>query len=86
MVLFECFDWFVGEYELVVVVGSLLCGVELEWLGELLWCLWCFGLKVVFDSSGVVLCEGVKVVLWMIKLNVEELVDFCLVLMDDLVV
>jgi 1-phosphofructokinase len=64
-----------GDFEAVVVAGSLPRGVDAQWLKTLLLRLKEIGLKVALDTSGEALRAGLEASPWMIKPNTEELAD-----------
>jgi 1-phosphofructokinase len=64
-----------GDFEAVVVAGSLPRGVDAQWLKTLLLRLKEMGLKVALDTSGEALRAGLEASPWMIKPNTEELAD-----------
>lgn len=73
--LLDKLDQIGASHDAVVVAGSLPRGVSAQWLRELLLRLKAMGLKVVFDSSGEALKEGLSAGPWLIKPNTEELSD-----------
>ena len=62
-------------HDAVVVAGSLPRGVSPQWLHDLLLGLKAQGLKVVLDTSGEALKQGLAAGPWLIKPNTEELSD-----------
>jgi 1-phosphofructokinase len=64
-----------GDFDAVVVAGSLPRGVDAQWLKSLLLRLNEMGLKVALDTSGEALRAGLEASPWMIKPNTEELAD-----------
>ncbi|MFK3798610.1 MULTISPECIES: 1-phosphofructokinase [unclassified Pseudomonas] len=64
-----------GDFDAVVVAGSLPRGVDPQWLKTLLLMLTEKGLKVALDSSGAALRAGLEASPWLIKPNTEELAD-----------
>lgn len=64
-----------GDFDAVVVAGSLPRGVDPQWLKTLLLMLNAKGLKVALDSSGAALRAGLEASPWLIKPNTEELAD-----------
>lgn len=64
-----------GDFDAVVVAGSLPRGVDSQWLKTLLLRLNAMGLKVALDTSGEALRAGLEASPWMIKPNTEELAD-----------
>jgi 1-phosphofructokinase len=64
-----------GDFDAVVVAGSLPRGVDAQWLKTLLLRLNAMGLKVALDTSGEALRAGLEASPWMIKPNTEELAD-----------
>lgn len=73
--LLDKLDQIGASHDAVVVAGSLPRGVSAQWLRELVLRLKAMGLKVVFDSSGEALKEGLSAGPWLIKPNTEELSD-----------
>ena len=59
----------------MVVAGSLPRGVSAQWLHHLLLRLKAMGLKVILDTSGEALKQGLSAGPWLIKPNTEELSD-----------
>ncbi len=72
-VLLARLERLVPGHELVVVAGSLPCGVEVPWFVELLQQLARLGARVALDTSGPALREGLALSPWLIKPNEEEL-------------
>lgn len=64
-----------GDFDAVVVAGSLPRGVDAQWLKTLLLRLNAMGLKVALDTSGEALRAGLEALPWLIKPNTEELAD-----------
>ncbi|WP_213875317.1 1-phosphofructokinase [Pseudomonas sp. dw_358] len=64
-----------GQFDAVVVAGSLPRGVSVAWLQALLERLAERGLKVALDTSGAALRAGLNTRPWLIKPNTEELAD-----------
>lgn len=64
-----------GDFDAVVVAGSLPRGVDAQWLKTLLLRLNGMGLKVALDTSGEALRAGLEASPWLIKPNTEELAD-----------
>ncbi|WP_296262274.1 MULTISPECIES: 1-phosphofructokinase [unclassified Pseudomonas] len=64
-----------GDFDAVVVAGSLPRGVDAQWLKTLLLRLNAMGLKVALDTSGEALRAGLEASPWLIKPNTEELAD-----------
>lgn len=64
-----------GQFDAVVVAGSLPRGVTVEWLQALLEGLSARGLKVALDTSGAALRAGLGTRPWLIKPNTEELAE-----------
>jgi len=64
-----------GDFDAVVVAGSLPRGVDAHWVKTLLLRLNAMGLKVALDTSGEALRAGLEASPWMIKPNTEELAD-----------
>jgi 1-phosphofructokinase len=64
-----------GDFDAVVVAGSLPRGVDAQWLKALLQMLTAKGLKVALDTSGAALRAGLEASPWLIKPNTEELAD-----------
>ena len=64
-----------GDFDAVVVAGSLPRGVDAQWLKVLLQMLTAKGLKVALDTSGQALRAGLEASPWLIKPNTEELAD-----------
>ncbi len=62
-------------HDAVVVAGSLPRGVSPQWLHDLLLRLKGMGLKVILDTSGEALKQGLAAGPWLIKPNSEELSD-----------
>ncbi len=62
-------------HDAVVVAGSLPRGVSPQWLHDLLLGLKAQGLKVILDTSGEALKQGLAAGPWLIKPNTEELSD-----------
>ncbi len=64
-----------GDFDAVIVAGSLPRGVDAQWLKTLLLRLNAMGLKVALDTSGEALRAGLEASPWLIKPNTEELAD-----------
>jgi len=64
-----------GDFDAVVVAGSLPRGVDAQWLKALLVKLNGMSLKVALDTSGTALRAGLEASPWLIKPNTEELAD-----------
>jgi len=64
-----------GEFDAVVVAGSLPRGVSPQWFQHLLERLKSLGLKVALDTSGEALRAGLKAGPWMVKPNTQELAE-----------
>ena len=62
-------------HDAVVVAGSLPRGVSPQWLHDLLLRFKGMGLKVILDTSGEALKQGLAAGPWLIKPNTEELSD-----------
>ena len=62
-------------HDAVIVAGSLPRGVSPQWLHDLLLGLKAQGLKVILDTSGEALKQGLAAGPWLIKPNTEELSD-----------
>ena len=71
--LLDKLDQIAASHDAVVVAGSLPQGISAQWLCELLRRLKSLGLKVVLDSSGEALKQGLSAGPWLIKPNTEEL-------------
>lgn len=71
--LLDKLDQIAAGHDAVVVAGSLPQGVSPQWLRELLLRLKGMGLKVILDTSGEALKQGLSVGPWLIKPNTEEL-------------
>lgn len=71
--LLERLEAVAAEHALVVVAGSLPRGVSPQWFRQLLERLQARGLKVVLDSSGEALREGLRASPWLVKPNTDEL-------------
>ncbi len=67
-----------GDFDAVIVAGSLPRGVDAQWLKTLLLRLKAMGLKVALDTSGEALRAGLEASPWLIKPNTEELADVAL--------
>ncbi|WP_110947807.1 1-phosphofructokinase [Pseudomonas bohemica] len=64
-----------GDFDAVIVAGSLPRGVDAQWLKTLLQRFDAMGLKVALDTSGEALRAGLEASPWLIKPNTEELAD-----------
>jgi 1-phosphofructokinase len=64
-----------GDFDAVIVAGSLPRGVDAQWLKTLLQRFNAMGLKVALDTSGEALRAGLEASPWLIKPNTEELAD-----------
>ena len=73
--LLDKLDQMAASHDAVVVAGSLPLGVSPEWFRELLLRLKARGLKVILDTSGEALKQGLSTGPWLIKPNTEELSD-----------
>ena len=73
--LLDKLDQMAASHDAVVVAGSLPQGVSPEWFRELLLRLKARGLKVILDTSGEALKQGLSTGPWLIKPNTEELSD-----------
>ena len=73
--LLDKLDHIAASHDAVVVAGSLPRGVDPMWLRGLLLRLKSLGLKVILDTSGEALKQGVSAGPWLIKPNTEELTD-----------
>ena len=71
--LLDKLDQIAASHDAVVVAGSLPQGISAQWLCELLRRLKSLGLKVVLDTSGEALKQGLSAGPWLIKPNTEEL-------------
>lgn len=71
--LLDKLDQIAASHDAVVVAGSLPLGVTAQWLRELVLRLKALGLKVILDTSGDALKEGLSAGPWLVKPNAEEL-------------
>ncbi len=71
--LLDKLDQSAASHDAVVVAGSLPLGVTAQWLRELVLRLKALGLKVILDTSGDALKEGLSAGPWLVKPNAEEL-------------
>ena len=71
--LLDKLDHIAASHDAVVVAGSLPRGVSAQWLRELVLRLKALGCKVILDSSGEALKEGLRAGPWLVKPNAEEL-------------
>ncbi|MFP3516831.1 1-phosphofructokinase [Pseudomonas sp. SIMBA_077] len=71
--LLDKLDQIAARHDAVVVAGSLPVGVTAQWLRELVLRLKALGLKVILDTSGDALKEGLSAGPWLVKPNAEEL-------------
>lgn len=71
--LLDKFDHIAASHDAVVVAGSLPRGVSAQWLRELVLRLKALGCKVILDTSGEALKEGLRAGPWLVKPNAEEL-------------
>ena len=71
--LLDKLDQIAVGHDAVVVAGSLPRGISAQWLCELVRRLKSRGLKVVLDTSGEALKQGLSAGPWLIKPNTEEL-------------
>ena len=71
--LLDKLDQIAASHDAVVVAGSLPRGVSAQWLRELVLRLKVLGLKVILDTSGEALKEGLSAGPWLVKPNGEEL-------------
>lgn len=71
--LLDKLDHIVASHDAVVVAGSLPRGVSAQWLRELVLRLKALGCKVILDTSGEALKEGLRAGPWLVKPNAEEL-------------
>lgn len=71
--LLDKLDHIAASHDAVVVAGSLPRGVSAQWLRELVLRLKALGCKVILDTSGEALKEGVRAGPWLVKPNAEEL-------------
>ncbi|MES2871886.1 MAG: 1-phosphofructokinase [Pseudomonadota bacterium] len=71
--LLDKLDQIAVGHDAVVVAGSLPQGVSPQWLHDLLLRLKALGLKVILDTSGEALKQGLSAGPWLIKPNTEEL-------------
>ena len=82
--LLDTLDQIASTHDAVVVAGSLPRGVSAQWFRALLLRLKAMGLKVVLDSSGEALKEGLSAGPWLVKPNTEELGDALACAVDSL--
>ena len=73
--LLDTLDQIAVGHDAVVVAGSLPQGISPQWLRDLVLRLKVLGLKVILDTSGQALKEGLTAGPWLIKPNTEELSD-----------
>ena len=73
--LIDKLDQIAASHDAVVVAGSLPRGISPQWLYQLLLRLKALGLKVILDTSGQALKQGLNAGPWLIKPNTEELSD-----------
>lgn len=73
--LLDTLDRIAVHHDAVVVAGSLPQGVSPQWLRALVLRLKALGLKVVLDTSGEALKQGLSAGPWLIKPNTDELRD-----------
>ena len=73
--LLDTLDQIAVGHDAVVVAGSLPQGISPQWLRDLVLRLKALGLKVILDTSGQALKEGLTAGPWLIKPNTEELSD-----------
>ncbi|MFJ7884243.1 1-phosphofructokinase [Pseudomonas sp. NPDC096917] len=71
--LLDKLDQIAASHDAVVVAGSLPRGISAQWLRELVLRLKALGLKVILDTSGEALKEGLSAGPWLVKPNAEEL-------------
>ena len=71
--LLDKLDQIAASHDAVVVAGSLPRGISAQWLRELVLRLKKLGLKVILDTSGEALKEGLSAGPWLVKPNAEEL-------------
>lgn len=71
--LLDKLDHIAASHDAVVVAGSLPRGVSAQWLRELVLRLKALGCKVILDTSGEALKEGLRAGPWLVKPNAEEL-------------
>ena len=71
--LLDKLDQIAASHDAVVVAGSLPRGIRAQWLRELVLRLKALGLKVILDTSGEALKEGLSAGPWLVKPNGEEL-------------
>ena len=71
--LLDKLDQIAASHDAVVVAGSLPLGVTAQWLRELVLRLKALGLKVILDTSGDALKEGLSAGPWLVKPNAEDL-------------
>lgn len=73
--LFERIERIAGQFDAVVLAGSLPRGVSPQWLQRLLGMLNKQGVKVALDTSGEALRAGLRAAPWLIKPNTDELAE-----------
>lgn len=73
--LFERIERIAGQFDAVVVAGSLPRGVSPQWLQRLLGMLNKQGIKVALDTSGEALRACLQAAPWLIKPNTDELAE-----------
>ena len=71
--LLDKLDQIAASHDAVVVAGSLPRGISAQWLRELVLRLKKLGLKVILDTSGEAVTEGLSAGPWLVKPNAEEL-------------
>ncbi|WP_407730094.1 1-phosphofructokinase [Pseudomonas helleri] len=71
--LLDKLDHIAASHDAVVVAGSLPRGVSAPWLRELVLRLKALGCKVILDTSGEALKEGLRAGPWLVKPNAQEL-------------
>lgn len=71
--LLDKLDHIAASHDAVVVAGSLPRGVSAQWLRELVLRLKALGCKVILDTSGEALKEGLRAGPWLVKPNAKEL-------------
>lgn len=83
--LFERIERIAGQFDAVVVAGSLPRGVSPQWLQRLLGMLNKQGVKVALDTSGEALRAGLQAAPWLIKPNTDELAEVLAVPLESAV-
>lgn len=73
--LLDTLDRIAAGHEAVIVAGSLPQGVSPHWLRALVLRLKAQGLKVILDTSGEALKQGLSAGPWLVKPNTDELQD-----------